>query len=930
MNIKKVFLFDKNSLIDTVMQQLLQESDIQKQLVIAPTQNITDYLVEQLKCNMTNKSFNNIIVTTLKDLIYERDNSKDVKDLFSWICTIQTFYNTTHKIDNFFNRYNDVHLIADVILESSKQCIKNNTDLCSYYSKYTNRNKLLYGNLSSIVNIYNSQYIDEQLLKFDKTGTIVDNLLKYINYNDLKKIVFINPIQFTEQTIEILQKIESSIQIEIWIQTNKNNIKSYDDLLQIQNNYQNIVSDKITPESISVYNSYREYINDLLILLEENKNVAIVSPNPQIISYLKNYSNKLLGCTHIYVKNTTIFLFMQKLIDFLLHKKVYHLKLLIENYTFLNYLVDQIDELNAISLLEEFNKNAKSIQFSEFEDITKINFNNTNDQLINKAFQHTLTLLSYDDSYMNIFDFLQNIIKIVCVKQIEQKIIDSVLNMLSDVKKNILKDDYKQINKEVLLNTVLHIASKIIINTEHTIHDKQIFDFDVNSLNELLWIQHQEIIFVGMNEGVHATLNNDTIMYTPESNIIIKYLFQLIINRDYVKTKYYVDSQDIDGKYLNPSPLLYLCDQSNRIDVLKKLFSKEGAPVVVNASLQEHRNETHYPFLLKPRLIDNPVNRISATAINQYLDNPLLFYMIKCLGMSRKNYDPNDMRPNELGSVYHYIIESIMRYIIDNNILIEDDYPRKKDKIELDIKQQIDQNLIINYKSNNLSRFQGVLFDCIRNTAFYVINDIINNCLAYDWVPESVERKLHMTIDENIIKNWVQDDSIELKRSYILNGQIDRIDINRFNKNKIRIIDYKTSKLDEILQDRFIKKLSKFRIEKCSTYKLFKIDHIYYEWKDLQLLIYYILLDNEYPNKDIECAYTYILHGNDTASVTKTWNNISDYIKYAKQNIAKIIVNIDKKIFIDDKCKEISRKHIDFNNIFPDYTTQIIDDKNIR
>lgn len=197
--------------------------------------------------------------------------------------------------------------------------------------------------------------------------------------------------------------------------------------------------------------------------------------------------------------------------------------------------------------------------------------------------------------------------------------------------------------------------------------------------------------------------------------------------------------------------------------------------------------KTNEPFTIpKTKSILNRLTEIatsekgfSPTSITTYIRNPLTFYFQKILKLSEAEEVEENIASNTLGTIIHGVLEELYQPLIGKLLIpkdIENCFPQ--------IEQKVIEQFRKEYKEGDIS--QG------------------KNLLAYEVAKRNVYNFLKMEL--NALNQGDQVQIISLEATFSgsitlpennfkinLGGKLDRIE---YRNNKIRIIDYKTGKVE--------------------------------------------------------------------------------------------------------------------------------------
>lgn len=170
----------------------------------------------------------------------------------------------------------------------------------------------------------------------------------------------------------------------------------------------------------------------------------------------------------------------------------------------------------------------------------------------------------------------------------------------------------------------------------------------------------------------------------------------------------------------------------------------------------------------------------SPSSLTTYIRNPIQFYFQRILRISEADEVEENIAANTLGTIIHGVLEELYKPLI-GKILIENDIENCFKKVDEEVLKQFK----LKYKEGEIKKGR--------------------NLLAFEVAKRNVQNFLKIEIESIIKGDQIQIIALESKLERVLEhpklpfpvkiaGNVDRIE-NR--DGKIRIIDYKTGKVDK-------------------------------------------------------------------------------------------------------------------------------------
>jgi ATP-dependent helicase/nuclease subunit B len=388
---------------------------------------------------------------------------------------------------------------------------------------------------------------------------------------------------------------------------------------------------------------------------------------------------------------------------------------------------------------------------------------------------------------------------------------------------------------------------------------------EISGWLELAWKKEPKLFLIGMNEGfVPGSITGD--MFLPDSlrqKIGLRtneerfardaFIFAGLLNsRRPDDVCVIVGRENVDGKLLKPSRLLFLCDETDFVKRAAAVFcelGRSGISVPPNPG----------PLWKLKADFSLSVSSLRVTAFRDYLECPFRFYLKHVLMFDEGDYEKTEIDAMEFGNILHDTMKILRKY------------PDSKDESEL--KKLLIGEFDMIFADKYGQQLSISLMYQKRSLEMRLAKAAEKEAESRSDGWETLDIEYEIGGYEGVVFNGMK-----------IKGRIDRIDYNRHLKT-LRIIDYKSSER------------AKSPESEHWTSKLKK-------WRDLQLPLYKILIQKEnYAAKNgiSECENVVCSYFNLPKAVTETgikdWNNMDLQLPGATAKIEEIISAIQNKIF---------------------------------
>lgn len=251
------------------------------------------------------------------------------------------------------------------------------------------------------------------------------------------------------------------------------------------------------------------------------------------------------------------------------------------------------------------------------------------------------------------------------------------------------------------------------------------------------------------------------------------------------------------------------------------IFSEKTIQSKIEINTEREVSIKSSPELVN-KILELNVKGFSPTALRTFINCELDFYFKYVAGMRDEEEVNETIEANTLGSIIHTVLEELYKpHLNIDKPLKADDIDKMIESFEKILQEEFSKQYSKDYKTGK----NYLLF----HASYTTIHDFLKK------EKEVVEN--HSLKILALEKEYTKEVTLKIngkEESIKLRGTIDRIDSL---DNKIRLIDYKTGKVDNggLKADNLEAVFSNPKLEKA-----------------FQLLLYYFLVEEEYPNLEIE------------------------------------------------------------------------------
>jgi ATP-dependent helicase/nuclease subunit B len=447
------------------------------------------------------------------------------------------------------------------------------------------------------------------------------------------------------------------------------------------------------------------------------------------------------------------------------------------------------------------------------------------------------------------------------------------------------------LDSRLQLQLVVEYLSKLFIAEKHDAEA-----IELQGWLELLWEPSPHLLLAGFQEkAVPESITGD--MFLPETlrlaiglqgndDRLARDIWQcaclLASRRDEGRVDFLISRTSDKGDPLLPSRLLFLCKPENlatRVDLIFRELPKGKSlpPWTV-------------PWKLNPLPKREP-SGMSVTSFKSYLDCPFMYLLNRELGMDEVEVQKVDLDPGEFGTLLHSVLE---------NLIGDMGRCTGVDELVIFFHEKLMQIMTSRYGHLHSAPLQAQVAAArarLELAAFHQAG------IAGDgWEIKEVEHQIKYKLGG--IK---------------ITGYIDRIDYHS-GMDRWRVIDYKTSatgKEPDKVHHGFTSRVQS--LQESPAFTKFEFDDKESAWKDLQLPLYILALQELHPGKEVEGAY-FNLPDSDSNAGIKQLTTSSDVLDSARDCALGVIeAAIEKRKFWPMRRKlsffEESYKRLLFHDI---------------
>lgn len=860
-----------NSFLDKIAQQITQDfpNNFENLTLVLPNKRARVFLIEKLK-NQTNRTFFAPNIISIEEFIYEIAQIKSIDNIELLFCFYEVYKTltpaeNTQDFETFSNwakmLLGDFNEIDRYLLNPNHvfSYLKDIEDIKHWAVDIENRTPMIqkYLNFWEMMPIYYSN-LYEYLINGKKgyQGLIyreaVKNLSNYIKEIGNQKIYFagFNALNQAEEKIfqELLKNNSAKVFWDIdqsiindpyhdaglfarrikgnwgyynthpfeWIVDEFNQEKN----IQIISTPKSVGQAKITGKIIEEISKTRtDLTNVAIVLSEENLLIPVLYSLPEEVKSL----NITMGYDS---KSNPVQIFIQKWFKM-------HINALNRNkksYTFYHKDVTEVlshplieSMIHSYKVVEKINKN----NLTFFANHTLENLQENPNELF------SIITEKWDNSVLEITDRLQKILLLIKsnLNEKEDKLsltfLYAIYKAINQLKNYVIK--YNSISSpEQLFN----VYKQIIEFAEVSFEGEPLSGLQIMGVLESRVLDFETVIITSLNEGKFPAgkSNNSFIPFDvklelglptfKEKDAIYSYHFyHLLLRAKNIYLLHNTDSEGIDAGEKSRFITQIELDKRKKHNVTNENYFAL-IPDKAYEKLSVEKSDQ-----LKEKLKKIATDKgFSPSALSNYLRNPMQFYFQRVLGINEVDEVEENVALNTLGTIIHNSLEELYKPFL-NKFLTVENFNWMIENANLEITKQFNE-----VYSNNTDKLGKNLL------AFEVAKRNIFHFLQMEKAAIENGTALKILGLEQRLSYEIQDD--RLPYPVKISGIVDRIEIRN---NVVRIIDYKTGKVDKYNVsissfEGLTKDLKYEKVIQLLGYALMYQDHI--KDQELQVAIY--------------------------------------------------------------------------------------------
>nr|WP_297309267.1 PD-(D/E)XK nuclease family protein [uncultured Flavobacterium sp.] len=860
-----------NSFLDKIAQQITQDfpNNFENLTLVLPNKRARVFLIEKLK-NQTNRTFFAPNIISIEEFIYEIAQIKSIDNIELLFCFYEVYKTltpaeNTQDFETFSNwakmLLGDFNEIDRYLLNPNHvfSYLKDIEDIKHWAVDIENRTPMIqkYLNFWEMIPIYYSN-LYEYLINGKKgyQGLIyreaVKNLSNYIKEIGNQKIYFagFNALNQAEEKIfqELLKNNSAKVFWDIdqsiindpyhdaglfarrikgnWGYYNTHPFEWIVDEFNQEKNIQ-IIS---TPKSVGQAKIIGKIIEEISKTRTDLTNVAIVLSEENLlipVLYSLPEEVKSLNITMGYdSKSNPVQIFIQKWFKM-------HINALNRNkksYTFYHKDVTEVlshplieSMIHSYKVVEKINKN----NLTFFANHTLENLQENPNELF------SIITEKLDNSVLEITDRLQKILLLIKsnLNEKEDKLsltfLYAIYKAINQLKNYVIK--YNSISSpEQLFN----VYKQIIEFAEVSFEGEPLSGLQIMGVLESRVLDFETVIITSLNEGKFPAgkSNNSFIPFDvklelglptfKEKDAIYSYHFyHLLLRAKNIYLLHNTDSEGIDAGEKSRFITQIELDKRKKHNVTNENYFAL-IPDKAYEKLSVEKSDQ-----LKEKLKKIATDKgFSPSALSNYLRNPMQFYFQRVLGINEVDEVEENVALNTLGTIIHNSLEELYKPFL-NKFLTVENFNWMIENANLEITKQFNE-----VYSNNTDKLGKNLL------AFEVAKRNIFHFLQMEKAAIENGTALKILGLEQRLSYEIQDD--RLPYPVKISGIVDRIEIRN---NVVRIIDYKTGKVDKYNVsissfEGLTKDLKYEKVIQLLGYALMYQDHI--KDQELQVAIY--------------------------------------------------------------------------------------------
>ena len=389
-------------------------------------------------------------------------------------------------------------------------------------------------------------------------------------------------------------------------------------------------------------------------------------------------------------------------------------------------------------------------------------------------------------------------------------VLENIAQILLKIKSNLSYENEEEKITNAFVYSIFKVINKMIsyFSEHHSINDlktlqaiyKQVIDvaevsfegeplsgLQVMGVLESRVLDFETVIITSVNEGKFPAgkTSNSFIPYDvklqyglptyKEKDAIYTYHFYHLLQR--AKNIYLIYNSDSQG---------FDAGEKSRFITQLQIEKQPNHNLTFQYYNPDVPNIAHQPVVVPKtesvmlRLREIATNGFSPSSLTTYIRNPIQFYFQRVLRISETDEVEENIAANTLGTIIHGALEELYKPFI-GRLLTVDDISSCMSKIDSEVLDQFKKE----YKEGEIKKGRNLL-------AFEVAKRNVLNFLKIE--SEAIEKgdEIQIIALETTYERELTD--ARLPFPVLIKGNVDRIE---FRNGKIRIVDYKTGKVEQ-------------------------------------------------------------------------------------------------------------------------------------
>ena len=356
---------------------------------------------------------------------------------------------------------------------------------------------------------------------------------------------------------------------------------------------------------------------------------------------------------------------------------------------------------------------------------------------------------------------------------------------------------YKVINKLITyytnhteiddLNTLFAIYKQVIDVAEVSFEGEPLSGLQVMGVLESRVLDFENVIITSMNEGIFPAgkASNSFIPYDvkrelglptfKEKDAIYTFHFYHLLQRaKNIYLLYNTESEGLDGGEKSRFITQLEIEKEEAHELTQEIYNSE-VPQKAYEPMVVEKSES-----VMVRLKEIAEKGFSPSALTSYIRNPIQFYLQKIIRISQVDEVEENIAVNTLGTIIHETLLELYKPFV-GQLLKKEDIKGLFSKIEAEVLNQF--KLI--YKEGDIQKGRNLLvFEVAKRNIFNFLNVELKSL-------EDGDEVQILFLEKEFKREFEHPD---LPFPVLIGGSVDRIEERN---GKIRIIDYKTGKVDQ-------------------------------------------------------------------------------------------------------------------------------------